>query len=564
MKPTTIPSKRLSESINGESTSFRLNNILTWDGQTDLTSTDFGDRAFCVFRNDLNTVIEIMEIDPSTIAAGDISILKRGLKFDGDLTTEVSANKLTWIKNETIVELGTDTPQLFQWLKEYIDEAAFNGGVDASDTAKGVSERATQSEVDNKSTNGSTGPLFVSPRNLRSTKYNDYVLDTGSANAYVITPSPAITSYEAGQEFTFRASNTNTLTSTINVNGLGVKTIRKNGTQTLAAGDIKANQIYKVVYDGTDFQIVSNFTSTDSIKFGGNGSDGALSISSGTTNIDVGGARIFVRNYSSISITGTGKLTFSNPHSAGTIIILHCSGNVTLTSSQAPMIDDSAMGAEGGLGGYDGLGNIGTRDGSTGTSYTGTSLITTNPGQGGTASTSTAGTAATLSAIGISNVDIMKYLAVAFCGSGGGGGYYNASNGGASRAGNGGRGGGCLIIECAGAFNFTTTNGISVAGANGTVGTATSSSQTNGGGGGGGGGFFMCLYNTLTNNTGSVTISGGVGANTSATNGTASRGGGGGASISAGSNGASATNGNKSGGDGATGVSLIAANTEFV
>jgi len=117
--PTSVPSKRLSESITGVSTSFKLNSITGWDGNS-LTSSDFGSVAYAVFRNSAGTLMEIMEIDPTTItsASSPITINKRGLKFTGDLTTEVSANKLTWVKGDTIVELGTDVPQL---LKSFVD-----------------------------------------------------------------------------------------------------------------------------------------------------------------------------------------------------------------------------------------------------------------------------------------------------------------------------------------------------------------------------------------------------------------------------------------------------------
>ena len=87
---------------------------------------------------------------------------------------------------------------------------------------------------------------------------------------------------------------------------------------------------------------------TSFLKFGGTGADGALSISSGTTTIDLGGASVVTKNYTSISITGTGKLAFSNPNANGTTIILKSQGNVTLTSSTAPMIDVSGLGGAGG------------------------------------------------------------------------------------------------------------------------------------------------------------------------------------------------------------------------
>ncbi len=86
------------------------------------------------------------------------------------------------------------------------------------------------------------------------------------------------------------------------------------------------------------------------LKFGGTGADGALTISSGTTNIDLGSAAIFVKNYSSISITGTGALTFTNPHANGTIIIFKNTGATTLTSSATPNIDLRNLGSTPGAG----------------------------------------------------------------------------------------------------------------------------------------------------------------------------------------------------------------------
>lgn len=112
---TTVPAKRLSESITGASTSFKVNNIRGWNA-SDLTSADFGTRLWAVFRNSAGTLMEIMEIDPSTItsASSPITIITRGLKFNGDQSTSVAANKLTWVKGDTVVELGTHVPQLFE------------------------------------------------------------------------------------------------------------------------------------------------------------------------------------------------------------------------------------------------------------------------------------------------------------------------------------------------------------------------------------------------------------------------------------------------------------------
>lgn len=142
--------------------------------------------------------------------------------------------------------------------KKYVDDVAISGSPDASTTVKGIVEEATQAEVLSKTTTGGTSArLFVNPSTLASTLLSDYKVDTGAADAYVITPAPAITAYTTGQIFSFKAVNANTTASTINVNGLGVKTIKKLGNLDLVSGDIKADQIVAVEYDGTNFQMLT-------------------------------------------------------------------------------------------------------------------------------------------------------------------------------------------------------------------------------------------------------------------------------------------------------------------
>ena len=56
-----------------------------------------------------------------------------------------------------------------------------------------------------------------------------YATATGAVNTYAITLTPAPTAYAVGQKFTFKANLANTGTATLNVNGLGAKTIKKLG-----------------------------------------------------------------------------------------------------------------------------------------------------------------------------------------------------------------------------------------------------------------------------------------------------------------------------------------------
>lgn len=284
------------------------------------------------------------------------------------------------------------------------------------------------------------------------------------------------------------------------------------------------------------------------LAFGGSGADGALAISSGTTTLDLGNADVFVKNYTSISITGTGKLAFSNPGTNGTIINLKSQGDVTLTSSTVPLIDASALGSAGGTagavtatGGSNGVGN--------------SFVIGINSASGGTAGVSSGGTGgpvSSASAAAASNVLLNIYgkrvpVSVGSGGSGGGGGTGDpAYTGGA-----GGRGGAAVVIECGGAWNFTTTGGITVAGAAGSASPATPATNyhfSGGGGGGGAGGMFLAMYTSLTANTGTVTVTGGNGGASGAggTNG-------GSGNLNAGGGGAGGTNLKYAGGNGGNG-----------
>lgn len=451
-----------------------------------------------------------------------------------------------------------------------LSRQAIAGAANASTTVKGLVQLPTQAQTDARTTIGSTGAaLVLTPDVVRSTKLSDTVDDSGSGNTYAITPVPAVAAYSTGIVVGFRATHTNTGAATLNVNGLGARTITKEGTTALASSDIIAGLFVQAEYGNGagGFQMmnpVANPPLTSAafnaaVKFGGTGADGALTVSSGTTTIDLGGLKYVVKNYSSIAITGTGKVTFSNAHANGTLIVLKSQGAVTLTSSQTPMLDGVGFGASGGAGSTNSSGNNAT--GANGSAGLGV-VYQTNFGTGSTgAGVGTGGALPTFALFtSLTHPAFIKYGSVDGVGSGGGGG--GVSGGGNSRvgtSGNGGNGGASIIIECNGAWNFTTANGVSVAGAGGTAGTNTSGAGGSiGGGGGGAGGFFLALYNTLTANSGTVVVSGGAGSAGVIANGAACGGGGGASILNTGANGSTTT-----GGDGGAGFSLIAANTEF-
>ena len=75
-----------------------------------------------------------------------------------------------------------------------------------------------------------------------------YFADTGAANAYVLTPSPALSAYADGQMLSFVSANANTGASTIAVSGLSAKAIVTNDGAALNANAILANGSYNIQY----------------------------------------------------------------------------------------------------------------------------------------------------------------------------------------------------------------------------------------------------------------------------------------------------------------------------
>lgn len=98
-----------------------------------------------------------------------------------------------------------------------------------------------------------------------------FAADAGSTDAYVVTFSPAIAGYVTGQTYRFKANTANTTAATLNINGLGAKTIKKAAggvTTDLATNDIRAGQWVDVIYDGTNFQMQSLLGNAPSVGAG--------------------------------------------------------------------------------------------------------------------------------------------------------------------------------------------------------------------------------------------------------------------------------------------------------
>lgn len=128
-----------------------------------------------------------------------------------------------------------------------------------------------KSTVDNAITSNATGAITGTILNQsftdveESTVFHEDFLPITAANTdtYTCTMAIAPADYTVGRFFLIKFTNANTGAATLNVNSLGAKSIKKNGSTALAAGDIAAGQILLLGYDGTNFQLSGNITSEE-------------------------------------------------------------------------------------------------------------------------------------------------------------------------------------------------------------------------------------------------------------------------------------------------------------
>ena len=287
VKPIDVPTKRLATSITAASTSFQLSDILDWAGNA-LTSASFGQTAYGCFRDTNGTVLELFSFDPTTIASGSITFVTRGFAFDGSRTTSVPANVLSWVKGTTLVELGSDFPMLFQYLKDYIDNIALVGAPVMTNLTDGVARLATAAA-------NPSDPIVVGDNDARlptaagvvflaattgmvipfigNAAPSGFLLCDGSSYTTTAQPGLAVASkglFGLGSLVTFTAA-ANVITATSH--GLSAGTIiMVQTTNTLPAG-LTVNTPYYVISPTTNtFQVsLTSGGSAVTISTGGTG-----------------------------------------------------------------------------------------------------------------------------------------------------------------------------------------------------------------------------------------------------------------------------------------------------
>lgn len=290
-----------------------------------------------------------------------------------------------------------------------------------------------------------------------------YSADTGTANAYVATLVPALTSYVVGAHVQIKIANSNTGSSTINVNGLGTKTITTSSGLNVRQNELIAGTIVDLIYDGTNFKLAygiirrNRLVITSSTTYnptaglvdcdvelvggGGGGGGVANSASGGSSLSGSGGGGGYCRKlFTAAAIGASQSVVIGAGGSAGspTPTVGGTGGNSTFGSLTASGGAGGSIGS-GGSGGAATGGdfNIPGQNGGSGSNAGIVSFAPViPPGGHSMLGFGSPGTQSTASPAGQGGV-----------GYGGGGGAASSFNGAGAQAGGGGTPGVCIILE---------------------------------------------------------------------------------------------------------------------
>jgi hypothetical protein len=123
----------------------------------------------------------------------------------------------------------------------YINDLVITNPTSTDPKSQGDDQIRLLKTVLKETLNGFTGAFLVT------------ATDTGTATGHVLTPSTALVGYTPMLCLLYKAAVTNTGALTVNVSGLGVRSIKTMAGADPTAGDIVAGYPMLLMYDGTNF-----------------------------------------------------------------------------------------------------------------------------------------------------------------------------------------------------------------------------------------------------------------------------------------------------------------------
>ncbi len=159
-----------------------------------------------------------------------------------------------------------------------------------------------------------------------------YALDTGVADAYLVAMPSTWTAYTEGASLRMKAVNANTGASTINVDGLGVKLIKRFNGDALSAADIPADSVLEFYFDGVNFQLAGGpATITNGVLGPASSTDNAVIRFNGTTGKSAQNSGVTIDD--SNVCNGITKLGVGGTLTDGTLHVITSTGAGSVTAA---------------------------------------------------------------------------------------------------------------------------------------------------------------------------------------------------------------------------------------
>lgn len=294
---------------------------------------------------------------PYTETSGVLKTHPGGAKFIISNTSGFYDDMTSKSNDETITGLytftqspQTPTPTIASQVatKGYVDGVAIAGGAKASSTVIGLAELsvdpvtasvpiaigqndpvvsripsvATQAAlVGDSSTVAaiSSTNVFVTQQGLQRMQEIYVSTPSGNSSALTVALNPTPVALIGGMLVAFKSNLTTAASPTLNINGLGAKSLVKassTGTSVLAAGDITTGVLVLAEYNGSEWQMLSKDASS---PFASAAASGINGIGTGTTDTVITHGLGKLPNLLTVSMTLTAYGSSSGGVTVGTI-----------------------------------------------------------------------------------------------------------------------------------------------------------------------------------------------------------------------------------------------------
>src|SRR5271154_3298869 len=167
-------------------------------------------------------------------------------------------------------------------------------------------------------------------------------VDTGTANAYILTFNTTYSSYTNGFTILFVPANTNTGASTINVNGLGPIAIDNTSGSALAAGEIVAGVMTMISYYSGVFQLLSALSPGQALTAASYNVSGSALPANGLGLPSANKIALSTNGVSRMTIDGSGNVLFNPTDTSSTFQV-----NAGVSGSLEIANNGCSMGSEG-------------------------------------------------------------------------------------------------------------------------------------------------------------------------------------------------------------------------